>query len=145
MSKTVFWILVLLFAWLLPGLRADQRTDDETNARSAVLELAGAFENDGFKIRDGDWLGKISRDHPEIISVNLYAGNAYWFSAAAAKSGKLKVSIFDDQGKPMHYEPFESDNKAAAGFSPDFSGRYCVKVSLQEGQPSMFCLIYSYK
>ncbi len=141
--------LVLAMAFLagtgLPTVWGAPVSDDQVNARSAVIDLAGAFENDGFKIRDGDWFGKVSRDHPGIISVNLYGGNAYWFSAAAAKGGRLTVSVFDEQGKPVNYEPFESDSRAAAGFSPDASGVYYVKVALREGQPSTFCLIYSYK
>jgi hypothetical protein len=125
---------------------ADTATDDQVAARSEVLDLAGAFQNDGFKIRDGNWFGTISKDHPEIISVNLYSGNAYWFTVATTnKAEKIKLAVFDDQGKPVSYEPYESDNRAAAGFSPDASGLYYVKVSLAEGGPSTFCLIYTYK
>jgi hypothetical protein len=138
-------LLVFMVAGYLQASKAEPASNDETSARSAVLDLAGAFENDGFKIRDGDWVAKVSQDRAEIISVNLYAGNSYWFSAATSKMGRLKVSIFDDQGKAVNYEPYESDSRAAAGFSPDASGVYYVKVSLEEGQPSTFCLIYSYK
>ena len=126
--------------------RADNATDDQVAARSDVINLAGAFQNDGFKIRDGDWFGTISKDQPKIISVNLYTGNAYWFTVATTnKAAKINVSVFDDQGKPVNYEPYEADNRAAAGFSPDASGLYYVKVSLAEGGPSTFCLIYTYK
>src|SRR5262249_38506386 len=96
--------------------RADTATDDQVAARSDVIDLAGAFQNEGFKIRDGDWFGTISTDHPEIISVNLYSGNAYWFTVATTKKAeKIKLAVFDDQGRPVHYEPYESDNRAAAG------------------------------
>jgi hypothetical protein len=121
------------------------QNNDEVTARSAAIDLAGAFENDGFKIRDGNWFAQVSRGHPQIVSVNLYAGNAYWFSAATVNGSELTVSIYDDQGKPVNYEPYEADNKAAAGFSPDASGLYYVKVALRGGQPSTFCLMYSYK
>jgi hypothetical protein len=126
--------------------RADNATDDQVAARSEVIDLAGAFQNDGFKIRDGNWFGKISKDHPEIVSVNLYSGNAYWFTVAATdKAEKIKLAVFDDQGKPVSYEPYESENRAAAGFSPDASGLYYVKVASAAGGPSTFCLIYTYK
>lgn len=138
--------LFFVAAGLVAFSRADNATDDQVAARSEVIDLAGAFQNDGFKIRDGDWFGKVSKDHPEIISVNLYSGNAYWFTAAATgKAEKIKLAVFDDQGKPVSYEPYESDNRAAAGFSPDASGLYYVKVSTEEGGPSTFCLIYTYK
>ena len=137
---------ILIAVGLVGFSRADNATNDQVAARSQVIDLAGAFQNDGFKIRDGDWFGTISKDHPEIISVNLYSGNAYWFTVATTnKAGKIKLAVFDDQGKPVSYEPYEADNRAAAGFSPDASGLYYVKVSLAEGGPSTFCLIYTYK
>jgi hypothetical protein len=120
--------------------------DDQVAARSDVIDLAGAFQNDGFKLRDGNFLGQISKDRSQIVAVNLYSGNAYWFTASTGqKANKLKVSIFDDSGKPVSYMPYQSGPRAAAGFSPDASGLYYVKVVLEEGQPATFCLIYSYK
>ena len=35
-------------------------SDDEVTARKNALDLAGAFSNDGFKIRDGSWIGQIA-------------------------------------------------------------------------------------
>ena len=111
-----------------------------------MIDLAGAFQNDGFKIRDGNFLGQISKDHSQIVAVNLYSGNAYWFTASTGqKTDKLKVSLFDDSGKPVTYMPYQAGPRAAAGFSPDASGLYYVKVALEDGQPATFCLIYSYK
>ncbi len=90
--------------------------------------------------------GKSRRIIPEVVAVNLYSGNAYWFTASTGqKVEKLKVSVFDDTGKPVSYLPYQSGTRAAAGFSPDASGLYYVKVALEEGQPATFCLIYSYK
>ena len=57
---------VNLFTGLSAG-RAEPVTDDQVAARSEVLDLAGAFENDGFKIRDGHLFGKVARDHPEVV------------------------------------------------------------------------------
>jgi hypothetical protein len=136
---------VNLFTGLSAG-RAETVTDDQVAARSEVLDLAGAFENDGFKIRDGHLFGKVARDHAEVVSVNLYSGNAYWFSVASTKKvDKLRVSIFDDQGKPVSFEPYAEGNRAAAGFSPEASGLYYVKISDEDSQPATFCLIYCYK
>jgi hypothetical protein len=134
----------LLVGWTAG--RAETVTDDQVAARSEVLDLAGAFENDGFRIRDGHLFGKVARDHPEVVSVNLYSGNAYWFSVASTKKvDKLKVSVFDDQGKPVSFEPYAEGNRAAAGFSPEASGLYYIKISHEDSQPATFCLIYCYK
>jgi len=121
-------------------------TDDQTKAHSEVLDLAGAFQNDGFKLRDGTWYAKVSQGHPQTLQVNLYSGNAYWFSVAGAEgSPGLTVSVFDDHGNPVEVQSYQKDNKAAAGFSPDASGLYYVEVSSSAPAVSTFCLIYSYK
>ena len=140
------FILMMLAAYVVMVVRCLADTDDQVAARSNVIDFAGAFQNDGFKIRDGNWYGKVSKDHPQVVAVNLYSGNAYWFTASTGqKAERLKLSVYDDSGKPVSYLPYEFGDRAAAGFSPDASGLYYVKVALEEGQPATFCLIYSYK
>jgi hypothetical protein len=140
--------LLLYLSVLLAGAAVlfGAETNDQTKAHSDVLDLAGAFQNDGFKLRDGTWYGQVSKDHPLALQVNLYSGNAYWFSAANADgSTGLAVSVFDDHGNPVEVQDYQKDNKAAAGFSPDASGLYYVEVSSSAPAATTFCLIYSYK
>ena len=121
-------------------------SDTEVAARKSALELAGAFSNDGFKIRDGAWIGEVAPGKSNFIQVNLYAGNEYWFSLGTAPAAsKASVSIYDETGAPVEYEPYAEGGTAAAGFSPEASGPYYVKVELLEGAPASFCLVYSYK
>jgi len=142
--KRFFFLLLVIASAGVARLVAD--TDEQTTARSEVLDLAGAFQNDGFKLRDGTWFGQVSKDHSQILQVNLYSGNAYWFAAAAANNtAGLSVSVFDDGGKPVDFQTYQKDNKAAAEFSPDASGLYFVEVSTSGSAPTTFCLIYSYK
>jgi hypothetical protein len=128
-----------VFAWA--------QTDEEVEAHRQALDLTGAYTNDGFKLRDGHWAGKIKPAERAVIAVNLYAGNQYWFSVAAAndKAKKLVVDIYDEGGKPMTSESYNEGERASAGFSPVTSGQYFVAVSLVEGDPSTICLVYSYK
>ncbi len=127
-----------------PILRAE--TDDEVEAHRLVLDLTGAFTNDGFKLRDGHWAGQIKPTERALVAVNLYAGNQYWFAAAAnTKAKKIAVDLFDETGKPLTTEVYNEGERAAAGFSPTTSGQYFVSVSLLEGEPTAFCLVYSYK
>ena len=78
--------------------------------------------------------------------MNLFAGNEYWFSLGATdKAKKVAVTVFDETGKPVSYEPYEDGTSAAAGFSPAISGPYLVKVEVVDGAASSFCLLYSYK
>jgi len=121
-------------------------TDAEVKTRSEALEVAGAFSNDGFKIRDGHWNATVSKEKPALIQVNLYAGNQYWFIVAATgEAKKIAVSVYDENGVLQESEPYENGHQAAAGFSPDVSGPYYIKVEELEGDPAAFCLIYSYK
>jgi len=122
------------------------QTDEEVEAHKLVLDLTGAFSNDGFKLRDGHWTGMIKPQEHALIAVNLFAGNQYWFSAAAnAKAKKISVEVYDEGGKPMVTETYNSGDKASAGFSPTSSGQYFVSLGLLEGEPTTFCLVYSYK
>jgi len=140
--------LLLLSASLLSALEippADGRTQT-TTVRSKVLELAGAFANDGYKIRDGYWAGILEPGKPQFLEVNLFSGNTYWFSAAAlAPARTLSVTVFDENGRPLETEVFQDGLTAAAGLVPDASGRYFVRLELVEGDKADFCLVYSYK
>ncbi len=121
-------------------------TDAEVQARKDALDVAAAFSNDGFKIRDGHWCGIVKPHDHSLLAVNLYSGNEYWFSASATPPGKkIAVSVYDETGKQMTTESYDNGEKAAAGFAPPSSGQYFVSIDLLEGEQSTFCLVYSYK
>jgi hypothetical protein len=126
---------------------APAETDGEVASREIALELAGAFSNDGYKIRDGHYSGQLQLHVPRIVVVNLYAGNQYYFSLGATdKAKKISVIVYDETGKEVDGEElFQEKTRAAAGVSPVASGPYYAKVELLEGEPTDFCLIYSYK
>jgi hypothetical protein len=65
--------------------------------------------------------------------------------AANAKAKKISVDVYDENGKPVVTETYNSGDKASAGFSPTTSGQYFVSLGLLEGEPTTFCLVYSYK
>lgn len=121
-------------------------SDAQVEARKVALDLAGAFANDGFKLRDGHWSGPIKKGDQAIVAVNLYAGNQYWFSVGASPTAKkISVQLYDEAGKPLETEAYEDEEKAAAGFSPTMSGQYFVTISSTEGDASTYCLVYSYR
>ncbi len=136
--------LLLALAPLAPARAAE--TDGEVEARKVALELAGAFSNDGFKIRDGHWAGPLKAKEEAVVAVNLYAGNQYWFSVGAQGGPKnFAVHLYDEAGKPVTTEDFEDEDKAAAGFAPTTSGQYFVSIGPIEGDGGIFCLVYSYR
>ncbi len=142
--------------------RAD--TDAENTAHQSVLDLAGAFTNEGFKLRDGTYMGTLKAGEAAVVQVNLYAGNQYWFSVATAE-GKAAVAInlYDETGKLVKTDafttttagkdtgadpaddPYANKNRAAIGFAPEASGAYYVRIAETAGAAATYCLIYSYK
>ncbi len=131
---------------LATALPAPAESDKEVQAHKIVLDLAGAFSNDGFKMRDGHWAGILKPKENTVIAVNLYAGNQYWFSVGAIDPAKkIDVTVYDETGKLVTTEGYNESSRAAAGFSPTTSGQYFISINLIEGGESTFCLVYSYK
>ncbi len=124
-------------------------SEGQVAARETALEMAGAFSNDGYKIRDGHWAGTFQPHEAKVVVVNLYAGNQYYFSLGASdKAKKVSVIVYDEAGKKVADEQdFQDPDKirAAAGVSPVASGPYFVSVEVLDGAPADFCLLYSYK
>lgn len=138
------WMTLLCLVVL--SVSAFAETDQEVAARETALDLAGAFSNDGFKIRDGHWSGTFSPHESKLFAVNLYAGNQYWFSAGATESGKhLAVEVFNETGAPVTTDKYHADGKAAAGLTVANSGQFYVRVGLEEDAPAGICFVYSYK
>ncbi len=151
-ARPVLLVAACSFLFSAPGVRraataAPAESEGQVEAREVALELAGGFSNDGYKIRDGHWSGRLQSGEPQRVVVNLYAGNQYWFSLGATdKSKKIAVTVFDETGKQVEEELFHREAKrAAAGVSPVASGPYYVSVQLLEGDATDFCLVYSYK
>jgi len=127
-----------------------------TEARRLALETAGAFLNDGFRIRDGEWSSTLPREgEPLLLEVNLFAGNRYWFVAATPVPGEvIRLNLFDGSGKPVASEQWKGDgfsgmpaSRAAAGVAPERSGKYFVSVETLGRPPegTDFTLVYAYK
>jgi hypothetical protein len=125
-----------------------------TEARRLALDAAGAFTNDGFRIRDGEWSGMLMKGKPVFLNVTLFQGESYWFVGASPSSGAtLRITIYDSTGKPLKSEQWKdaaqgAGARYAAGVAPLKSGRYFVGVELMEnpgGLPVEFSLVYAYK
>lgn len=145
MKRFPFILSLLLLAGAGLPLRAAD-SDAQVEARKVALDLAGAFSNEGFKLRDGYWTGAVKQGESALVAVNLYAGNQYWFSVGADQEvKKFTVNLHDENGQPVPIENYEAEDKAAAGYSPTISGQYFVSIAANEANTPTFCLVYSYK
>ena len=144
---TLFWLLTgAVQAQETPAKAPTETPETDISARSRALDLAGAFSNDGYKIRDGFWKGALEPDRPKFLEVNLFSGNEYWFSGAAVPPARqIGIQIYDAKGQPVKIQTYEDGPVAAAGFVPEESGQYFVGIRLLSGEKSEFCLLYSYK
>jgi hypothetical protein len=132
---------------LVTALNASPASSDAViTCRRAALELAGAWTNDGFRLREHSWAGTLPAGKPALARVNLLAGNRYWFTAATnTASMTLSLHIYTESGAPVATETHQGGPLAAAGFAPSESGSYLIAVSETHGTPTPFCLVYSYK
>jgi hypothetical protein len=144
MNRLLTFLCIVDLATAMMAAAAE--TNSEVEARKSALDLAGAFSNDGFKIRDGHWCGTVKPHVHALVAVNLYTGDQYWFSVGAIEpTKKITVSVYDEVGNRVLTESYDAEGKAAAGFAPANSGQYFVSVDLVDGQEGTFCLVYSYK
>ena len=127
-----------------------------TEARRLALETAGAFVNDGFRVRDGEWAISLAKEAPSFLQVTLFAGNRYWFVAAAPDPGaRIRVTLYDESGHPVEGErwqdrgaPGAAGFRTAAGVAPERSGKYFVGMELLESTreaPTDVSLVYAFK
>ncbi|MGA0849093.1 MAG: hypothetical protein ACO3RX_04010 [Chthoniobacterales bacterium] len=114
--------------------------------RVKLMDLGGALSNEGFKMRDRIWSGRLEADRPQRLAVNLFRGNQYWFCLAVdAESKNPKVSVFGPDGRPLTVLSHGETGLAAAGVTAEATGQYFVQVETEGGPASDFCLLYLFK
>jgi len=114
--------------------------------RARVMEFGGALSNDGFKMRDRLWTGKVEPGAPQRLAVNLFRGNNYWFCAAVdPESESPKVSLFGPDGRRVTGLEHREGGVAAVGVTAETTGQYFVEVETAGGPATDFCLLYLFK
>lgn len=115
--------------------------------RAKALELAAAFSNDGYKIRDGFWFSMLPpAGQMALLAVNLFAGNQYWFCVAVASpASHIVLKLYNENGHLVSTQFYEKNSTAALGTEPSHSGKYYLSIQLLDGAPANFCVLYSYK
>ena len=114
--------------------------------RVRLADLGTALSNEGFKMRDRLCSGRIESAQPQLLVVNLFRGNHYWFCAAVEPTdGKAKLTLFGPDGRAVECVDHEEPGLAAVGVTAETTGQYFVQVETAGGPASDFCLLYLYK
>lgn len=112
-------------------------------ARRAAYDLAGAFANDGFRIRDGHLAGELEPGRAVVMEASVAEGAACWFVAAAAEPARrIAISLHGEDGRVLPgVLYYEAGPVVAAGWNATRSGQILVRLELIEGGKAPFCLI----
>lgn len=113
--------------------------------RALLLEFGGALANDGFRLRDSYWSGRLEPGRPRRLAVNLFAGNKYWFCAAVAPGVPPAIRLYDPQGEEVEVQDHRDAELAAAGVTAESTGRYVLEIKAPRGPAADFCLLYLFK
>jgi hypothetical protein len=114
--------------------------------RAQLLEFGGALANDGFRLRDSFWSGRLESGRPRRLAVNLFSGNKYWFCAAVAAPGvPPAISLFDPRGEAVDVQTHRDTGLSAAGVTAETTGRYVLEIKAPRGPAADFCLLYLFK
>ena len=123
-------------------------------SKKNALDLAGALINDGFRNRDGVWNLSLTPGKMNLLEVTLFAGNQYWFVAAATPPAQtLKITCYDSEGHPVVLDSWKDNHavpgaRKAAGFLAAKSGNYFIGLTLVDSdhnQSADASFIYAYK
>jgi len=140
--------LVLLLVTVAVAAREPQPSPTpaaDPALRARLLDFGGALANEGFRLRDGFWAGRLESGQAKRLAVNLFAGNQYWFCAATGSATQPRVVLYDPQGAVVPVLAHEGEGLAAAGVTAAVTGRYIVEVTGARGPASDFCLLYLFK
>lgn len=120
--------------------------DPSVPLRAKLLDFGGALANEGFRLRDGFWSGRLEPDKPRRLAVNLFAGNQYWFCAALGAPGSQPVlALYSPEGEEVEVAVYDGEGWAAGGVTAGVTGRYVLELKAPRGTASQFCLIYLFK
>ena len=129
-----------------PAKTASAEENTASGLRPRIYDLAGVLGNEGFKVRDGAWMGSMKGDKPKRLAVNLFAGNEYWFVGATSEPGEVPaISLRDPAGRPAETVRFDKDGIAAVGVTAAVTGRYILEFRGSAAGSREFCLIYLFK
>lgn len=151
--------LAVMFLFLKKNFTVDKPLPvvspaDFVDSKRHALDLLGGLMNHGFRVRDEVWEVSLASKKLELLEITLFAGNQYWFAAAASEPAqRLKLALYDDMGNPVALDLWKDDHlipgaRIAGGVVISHSGNYYIGIELmdEEGEdPVPTSLVYAYQ
>ena len=131
--------LLIALAFLCRASLLFADTDAEVNARKNALDIAGAFTNEGFKLRDGHWCGTLKpQDQAAYLDiVNNWRYSGFWLGGGSfaqldpatsfTKSRALSVTGNFSDSQRLHGFLRTTDGTITS-FDVPATARVCVPV-----------------
>jgi hypothetical protein len=135
----------------LPGLALAQRGsagDTRLLSRRRALEARRRLAADGWRARDGVWIGQLNGTQRHAVPVHLIAGNTYLFVMALRPVNALQVfSVLDGEGRLVSEKSPASDpGLSALLFESPSSGRFHIFTEVPPESPTTeAALVYLYR
>lgn len=133
-----------------PSEEVDQAVLDELKliAQRAALPVLGGEKP--FILRESSWSGEVEPGKSRLIQVQLFKRNDYhfWIAAADRRAG-LNLNLYNGKGELLEtVNPrYETSNVAGLSFTPDQTGIYYLRLSMQTtiDIPQRWTVIYAYR
>ncbi len=105
------------------------------------------FVKQGFTIREEYWSGELGATTQNVITIQLFKGNEYWFCASTeATNTVISVHVYDDDGNIAESEYWRKAHAAGAHIVPRRTAFYYVITDMQNAPPkSRWSLIYAFR
>jgi hypothetical protein len=136
-------------ALLLLGapLRAQDVPDEAHEARVNAIEMAHAFTDESFIVRDGFWRTRLAPNEEVVCALQLFAGVDYWIClGSGTPEAQLQMGLFTSAPRPVAVlERVQEPSRAAIKVRPRTSGLFYLKVRNNHGQAARVCVTYCYK
>ena len=127
--------------WASVASGSPAESDGQVAAREIALELAAAFTNDGYKIRDGHWSRSVqARTRRRSSRSTCTRGtNIIFRSARPTRRRRSTYRCTTRAGNQVGEEQFfQERSRAAAGVSPVASGLHYVSIAIARRRPDGF-------
>ena len=118
------------------------------DAMSFAYEAANPYAEKGWIIREDAWGGDLGEGDKKAVTAQLFRGNSYiFFLGTDVEGAKLRVNIYDTEGKLAESRSWQEGKFAYAEIKPGATGTYyaVVEVLSSPEERTGWALVYGFR